>query len=49
MKLETFSVIYLNIRFLEVSENFLGIQKRVWISHCKRGIGIQAIEVLFYY
>ena len=37
--------ISLNICFLDISEKFLGTQKRVRISHGKRAIGVRAIEI----
>ena len=37
--------ISLNIYFLELSEEFVGTQKRVQISHGKRAISVQAVEV----
>ena len=37
--------ISLNIYFLELSEEFVGTQKRVQISHGKQAISVQAVEV----
>ena len=33
---------------MELSEEFRRAQKQVWISHGKRTIGVQAIEVRLY-
>ena len=40
--------IFLNICFLELSEEFPRTQKRVRISHGKRAIGVRAIEFRLY-
>ena len=35
--------------FLNYRKNFIGTQKRVRISHCKRAIGVRVIEVRLYF
>ena len=46
IKCENFPKIFIKkIVFLGYQENFLGTQKRVRISHCKRAIGVRVIEV----
>ena len=41
-------IFYLNIRFLDLSEEFHRTQKRIRMIHGKRAIGVRAIEVLLY-
>ena len=48
IKWENFPKISLNI-FLSYWMKFLGSQKWVWVSHGKRAIGVQVVEVLLYF